>query len=158
MRRSRRRLRNTSSKEPAKPLLLDTDVYFSYIRSDSISPHAANVVASIKRGEIAPYASSILFDDMITALRSKQVEKEEIRKALLAVASIGCTPLPVTPAIALTSLDLIEIHGGSRRLHYFDAYHVATAIHNALPILTSDKYILENQAGLEITALDLRKM
>jgi predicted nucleic acid-binding protein len=146
------------SKEPAKPLLLDADVYFSYIRGDALSPHAANVVASIKRGEIEPCVSSILFDDMVTALRSKQVDKEDIRSALLAVASIGCTPLPITPAIALTSLDLIEIHGGSRRLHYFDAYHVATAIHGSLPILTSDKYILENQAGLEVTALDLRKM
>lgn len=133
-------------------------MYFSYIRDDVLSPHAANVVASIKRVEIEPYASSILFDDMVTALRSKKVDKESIRRALLAVASIGCTPLPLTPAIALTSLDLLEVHGGPRKLHYFDAYHVATAIHNSLPIITSDKYILENQAVLEITAIDLRKM
>jgi predicted nucleic acid-binding protein len=64
----------------------------------------------------------------------------------------------LTPGIALTAMDLLEEHGGSRRLHYFDAYHVATAIHGSLPILTSDKYILDNQERLGVAAIDLRDM
>jgi len=39
------------------------------------------------KGEIEAYISSILFDDIITALRSKQVEPEEIKKVIIAIAS-----------------------------------------------------------------------
>jgi predicted nucleic acid-binding protein len=86
------------------------------------------------------------------------VEPGEIKKVIIAIASIGGTPLPITPTIALTAVSNYERHGGPRRLHYFDAYHAATAHHNELPLITSDKYLIEHQKELGIQALDLRRL
>ena len=77
---------------------------------------------------------------------------------IIAIASIGGTPLPITPTIALTAVSIYEQHGGPRKLHYFDAYHVATAHHNELLLITSDRYLIEHQKELGIQTLDLRKL
>jgi hypothetical protein len=63
---------------------------------------------------------------------------------------------PVTSAIAINALMIYDRHGGPRRLHYFDAFHVATAKINDLSMITSDKYIIEHQKELGIKAIDLR--
>ena len=86
------------------------------------------------------------------------MEPGEIKKVIIAIASIGGTPLPITPTIALTAVSNYERHGGPRKLHYFDAYHAATAQHNELPLITSDKYLIEHQKELGIQALDLRSL
>jgi len=39
--------------------------------------------------------------------------------------------------------------------HYFDAFHVATARMHGLPMITSDGYIIQRQADLGITAINL---
>ena len=109
-------------------------------------------------GRLRASASSALYDDVITALRSKDVPLGEVKATIRGIAAIPHTPLPVTPAIALTTLELYERHGGSRKLHYFDSYHVATATHHRLPLITSDKYIIANEGALGIRALDLRKL
>jgi predicted nucleic acid-binding protein len=154
----KRKAINTHPNEPKKSLLLDSNVYLSYLKDDNLSEHAEHVVDGIQNNEIEPYISSIIFDDIITALRSKQVETAEIKKTLLGIASIGGTPLIVTPTIALTALSTYERHGGLRKLHYFDSFHTATAHHNELPLVTSDKYIIEHQSELSITVFDLRSM
>ena len=48
-------------------------------------------------------------------------------------------------------------HGGPRKLHYFDSHHVATALRTHTPLITSNRYIIDNQTQLGITAIDLRR-
>ncbi len=93
---------------------------------------------------------------MITALRSKDYPLGKTKAAVRGIAAIPHVSLPVTPEIALTALEIYEKHGGSRKLHYFDAFHVATAVHHRLPLITSDKYIVANESILGIRAINLR--
>jgi predicted nucleic acid-binding protein len=145
-----------SSREAEKQALLDADVFISYIKGDEMVEHSESVVEAIMNGRLEAYISSMLFDDVITGLRSKGMEIGEVIKVILAIASINHTPFPITSSIAVNALMLYDRHGGSRRLHYFDAFHVATAKINDLPMVTSDKYIIEHKKELGIKAIDLR--
>jgi len=118
--------------------------------------HSARVVEAILGGGLEASVSSMLFDDIITGLRSKGMEISEVVKVILAIASIDPKPLTVTPAITVNALMLYESHGGSRRLHYFDAFHVATAKIHDLPLITSDEYIIERRRELGLKTVDLR--
>ncbi|KPV62026.1 MAG: hypothetical protein AOA66_1532 [Candidatus Bathyarchaeota archaeon BA2] len=104
------------------------------------------------------FVSSMLYDDVISGLRSKGMELADVMQVLTAIASIPHTPLPVTPAIAISALTLYMQHGGPRKIHYFDTFHVATARLHELPMITSDIYINEHQRNLGITAVDLKKL
>lgn len=74
------------------------------------------------------------------------------------VSRIPHKTLPLNPEIVGQALKYYMEHGGPRKLHYFDSYHVATAKHYNLPLLTSDKYIIKRSKELEIQAIDLRKI
>jgi len=100
----------------------------------------------------------MLYDDVISGLRSKGMELREVIKILTAIASIPHVPLPVTPAIAISALTLYMQHGGPRKIHYFDTFHVATARLHRLPIITSDTYINEQQKNLDVTLFNLKKL
>lgn len=145
-----------SSREAEKQALLDADIFISYIKGDEMVEHSGSVVKAIMSGRLEAHISSMLFDDVITGLRSKGMEIGDVIKVILAIASIHHTPLPVTSSIAVNALMLYDRHGGPRRLHYFDAFHVATAKINDLPMVTSDKFIIEHQKELGIKAIDLR--
>ena len=145
-----------SSREVEREVLLDADVFISYIKGDEMVEHSETVIGAIMSGRLEAHISSMLFDDVITGLRSKGMEISKVIKVILAIASINHTSLPVTSAIAVNALMLYERHGRARRLHYFDAFHVATAKIHDLPMITSDKYILEHQKELGIKAIDLR--
>jgi len=80
----------------------------------------------------------------MSALRAKGMALPNIIEVLAAIASVPHTSLSVTPAVAISALMLYQRHGGSRRLHYFDAFHVATARMHGLPMITSDVYIIMN--------------
>jgi predicted nucleic acid-binding protein len=82
----------------------------------------------------------------------------EVMQVITAIASAPHTALPVTPTIAISALTLYIRHGGPRKLHYFDAFHVATARNQESPIITSNRYIHEQQTDLSINAIDLRKL
>ncbi len=41
-------------------------------------------------------------------------------------------------------------HGGSRKLHYFDSCHVATAKSYNSPLLTGDRYIMNHSSVLGV--------
>jgi PIN domain nuclease of toxin-antitoxin system len=86
------------------------------------------------------------------------MEIDGIIQVLVAIASIPHRPLPITPQIAISALTLYMWNGSPRKLHYFDAFHVATARHHELPMITSDNYINEHQKNLGITAYNLRKI
>jgi hypothetical protein len=51
-----------------------------------------------------------------------------------------------------------ECQGGPGRLHYFDSFHVATAKLYKLPLITSDRFILQNSDDLRVVAMELRKV
>jgi hypothetical protein len=53
---------------------------------------------------------------------------------------------------------LYSQYGGSRKLHYFDSFHVATAKQYDLLLVTSDRYVLHNSDKLGVRALDLREI
>lgn len=138
--------------------LLDSNVFISYIKGDELADRAEKVVKLIVDGVLDALTSSVLYDDVISGLRSKGMKLSDIMQVLIAIASIPHTPLPVTPAIAINALTLYMQHGGSRKLHYFDTFHVATARLHELPMITSDAYINEHQTNLGIKSIDLRKL
>ncbi len=145
-------------KELKGKFLLDADVFISYIKGDELADHAEKVIKSIVEDRLEAFVSSMLYDDVVSGLRSKGMELGEAIQVLTAIASIPHEPLPVTCAIAISALTLYMRHGGPRKIHYFDTFHVATARLHELPIITSDTYINEQQRSLGITALNLRKL
>ena len=145
-----------SSAEP-ETALLDADVFISYISGDRFLPRSEKVVNQILDGSLAAHASSIVYDDIVTALRSKEMPIQRVIDVVTAMASIPHTVLPVDAATTVNALRIYAKHGGPRKLHYFDSYHVATALRTHTPLITSDKYIIDNQAKLGITAIDLRR-
>lgn len=145
-----------SSREIERNVLIDSDVFLSYIKGDEMIEHSERVVNSITSGSLKAHISSMLFDDVITGLRSKGMEISDVLKVVLAIASIDHTSLPVTSTIAINALMLYERHGGSRKLHYFDAFHIATVKINDLSMITSDQYIIEHQKELGIKTIELR--
>gem|GEM_PF-4411136 len=60
----------------------------------------------------------MLYDDVISGLRSKGMTPNEILQVLTAIASIPHAALPVTPTIAIGTLTLYIKYGGQRKLHY----------------------------------------
>lgn len=139
-------------------LLLDADVFISYIKGDELADRSEKVVTAIINNHIQPHVSSVLYDDIISALCSKGMEIQKVVEVLTAIASIPHESLPVTPAIAISALNLYMRHGGSRKLHYFDSFHVATAQFHRLPIITSDNYMIKHQTDLGVTTINLKRL
>jgi len=105
---------------------------------------------------ITAYVSSEIYDDIVSMLRSSGVSLSKVVEFIDAVSRIPHKPLPLNPEIAVQALKYYVEHGGPRRLHYFDSYHVATAKYYNLPLLTSDKYIINHSKELGIQAIYLR--
>ena len=139
-----------------RKLLLDTCVFLHYLLGDDLADQAEQLIKLAVRGEISLAVSSEAYDDAVTAFRSKGVEAETIMDILEKWASIPHEALPVTVEVAIEALRLYGRHGGPRKLHYFDAFHVATAKHYDLPLVTSDRYIVENARELGVEVIDLR--
>jgi len=129
-------VRYTSSREVEGEALIDSDVFISYIKGDEMIEHSERVIDAITSGRLEAQISSMLFDDITTGLRSKGMDISDVIKVILAIASIKHVSLPVTSAIAINALTIYERHKGPRRLHYFDAFHVATAKINDLSMIT----------------------
>lgn len=102
--------------------------------------------------------SSEVYDDVITALRSQEVPLKTVINFIRDMKAIPHRALPVTLDVALSALGVYREHGGSRRLHYFDSFHVATSQVEGLPLLTSDKYILSHADEFGIQTLDAREV
>ena len=140
-----------------KKLLLDTCVFLHYLFGDKLADKAEILVRLAVQGKVTLAVSSEAYDDAITAFRSKGVKNSIILDVLEKWASIPHQVLPATIEIAMEALKLYNRYGGRRKLHYFDSFHVATAKHYNLPLVTSDKYIIDNSEKLGINVLDLRK-
>ena len=141
-----------------REVLLDTCVILHYLFGDELADNAERIVYSIVNGALKAYFSSEAYDDAITGLRSKGVGFSTIVDILEKWVSIPHETLPLTPEIAIDALNMYRKHGGPRKLHYFDSFHVATAKHYKLPLITSDKYIIQHQNELGVEAIDLRKI
>ena len=109
-------------------------------------------------GRLTLLASSEVYDDVISALRSQQTPLKTIHEFLKDMMIIPHKTLPMTVEIAASALDLYQKHGGRSKLHYFDSFHVATSEHERSPLLTSDRYILNHAREMSIKAIDPRTL
>lgn len=139
-----------------RSVLLDADVFISYLTGDRLFEHSAKVVEHIAAGLTVAYVSSEIYDDIASMLRSNNIPLDGVMEFINAVSKIPHRPLLLNPEIAVQALKYYMEHGGSRKLHYFDSYHVATAKHYNLPLLTSDKYLVSHSSELGIQVIDLR--
>jgi predicted nucleic acid-binding protein len=143
----------------SKRALLDSDVFISYLfQEDELYEPSRNLVRAIARGDLIAYVSSELYDDIISALRGSGLSLSDVINVLRDVSKIPHKVLPINLEIALQALELYRRHGGSRKLHYFDSFHVATSKHYGIPLITSDRYIINNSESIEVNVIDLRKI
>ncbi len=103
-------------------------------------------------------ASSEVYDDVISALRSQHVPLVKVRGFIRDMNTIPHQTLPVTSDAAVLAVQLYLKHGGRSRLHYFDSFHVATAHLEKLTLLTSDGYILDHADQLNVKTLNARRI
>ena len=138
-------------------MLLDADVFISYIGDgDNLSVYSERVIEKVLNGDIDAKVSSIIYDDIVTALRSKNIPLDEVIRFLAGMASIPHTSLPLDPSISVNAMSLYAKYGGLRSLHYFDSYHVASALQLGVPLITSDMFIIEHSEELGVSVFDLR--
>ena len=143
-------------KETSEAYLFDADVFLSYLRNDNLFPYSNRVIQKALDGDISVYVSSILYDDIATALLSKGVVIDEIVAVIAGLSAIPHIPLPITPEIAISALLLYKRFRGPRKLHYFDSFHISTSLYYKYPLITSDKFIIGNKDKLGIDVIDLR--
>lgn len=145
------------SKVPTR-LVADTVLFISYLRGDELSDKAEIVIDRALNKKTILLASSEMYDDLITAYRTGGYKLNDIESILLDLRAIPHEVVPTTLNIAIQAMNLYSRYGGSRRLHYFDAFHVATASTIGEPLITSDRFILENSKNLGIKTIDLREI
>jgi len=139
-------------------LVVDTDLFISYLRGDDLSDRAEIVIDQALNKKTSLLVSSEMHDDLITAYRTGGYKLNEIRNILLDLRAIPYEAVPTTLNIAILAMNLYSEYGGSRRLHYFDSFHVAVASTIAESLITSDKFILENTKNLGIKTIDLKEI
>lgn len=139
-------------------LLAEADLFISYLTGDDLEPKFNKVVEKAKSNEVKLMTSSEVYDDVISALRSQEVRLEKVESFVSDMRTIPHEPLPVTGEVARMAIRIYLEHGGARKLHYFDSFHVATASQHNAPLLTSDKYVNQNHVELGIETVDARKL
>ena len=142
---------------PSK-VLVEADLFFSYLTGDDLSSHSEKVVLASGRGEIELHVCSEVYDEIVSALRSGGASIQDSILFLSAMKAIAHKPMLVTVELAHDALQLYKIYGGPRRLHYFDSFHVATARRQKLPLITSDEFIIEHKDEFRIDVTDIRKI
>lgn len=145
------------SKVPTR-IVADTVLFISYLRGDELSDKAEIIIDRALNKKINLLASSEMYDDLITAYRTGGYKLNDIESILLDLRAIPHEVVPITINIAILAMNLYSKYGGSRRLHYFDAFHVATASAIGEPLITSDRFILENSKNLGIKTIDLKEI
>jgi len=142
----------------ARTILADADLFISYLAVDSLEKEFAKAVAMAESGEIELLVCSEIYDDVVTALRSQGVGLEEARRFVSDMRAIPHRAIAMSVEIASHALQIYLEHGGSRKLHYFDSFHVAAASQHDLPLLTSDQYIVRHAHDLGIEVIDARTL
>jgi predicted nucleic acid-binding protein len=139
-------------------ILVDADVFFSYLVSDNLSGHSERILERADKGLLRLYASSEIYDDIVTALRSNNTPLKLVIEFLDDLRMIRHEVMSTTFEVALGAMRLYAQYGGPRKLHYFDSFHVSTAKVYDIPLITSDRFILQKSQALGITVLDLRNV
>lgn len=139
----------------ANVMLVDTDLFFYYLRGGKCEAQAEKVIEEASSGNVELKASSETYDDAISAIRADELPIDVARSFVSDMKSIPHTALPLTAEIAEEALNLYASHGGRRKLSYFDSFHVASAKRYDLPMLTSDRYVIQHQSTLGIKTIDL---
>ena len=125
---------------------------------DELSSHSARLIERAKQGLVKFATASELYDEIITALRSDNIRMEVVMEIIADLRKLAHEVLPTTVDVAEEAMRLYSLYVGSRKLHYFDSFHVATAKQYDLLPVTSDPYVLHNSGKLGVRALDLRQI
>jgi predicted nucleic acid-binding protein len=139
-------------------VLVEADLFISYLTGDKFVEKFDLIVEAARAGSSKLFTSSEVFDDVISALRS---QKRTLSEAANFVADMNAIPfesIPVTANVAVRAMELYAAYGGRGRLHYFDAFHVATAVQHSIPLATSDLYILRNAETLGVETVNIRRL
>ena len=136
-------------------LLGDTDLFFFFLRGGKLEDQAERVIAAAEEGHLTLRTSSEVYDDAISAIRAGGGSLSIANDFVADMKSIPHLSLPMSAETAEKALEYYVTLGGRRRMSYFDSFHVATARRYDLPLLTSDRFIIENAKRFEIAAVDL---
>lgn len=138
--------------------MVEADLFISYLTGDSLEPQFRRVVEAGQEDKVRLLASSEVYDDVISALRSQRVPLGKVREFVRDMKTIPHQTLPVTPDTAALALQIYMKHGGRSKLHYFDSFHVATSQLEKLTLLTSDGYVLDHADQLDIKIRNARRI
>jgi len=142
-----------------REIVVDADVFISYLSGDVFAERAETLIDQALAKEVSLQVSSELYDDIISAYRSNGYALKEVLSILADLRAIPYTQLPLTLEMAIKAMEIYEQHKGSRKLHYFDSFHIATAFYTYhKTIVTTDKYILDNANEFGIKTIDLRSI
>lgn len=147
-----------SATQPPEKVLVEADLFISYLTTDNLEKHFKVLIDNALARKLELFCSSEVYDDITTSMLTEGINAGECSKFLLDTNLIPHKSLPVTSEISGNALKIYSEFGGRRRLHYFDAYHVCTAIANSLPLYTSDKYVINNSKRLGVMAIDVRTL
>jgi len=136
-------------------MLADTDLFFFYLRGGRCEAQAAVVIEEASRRNVELRTSSETYDDAISAIRADGLSLEVARSFVSDMKVIPHKAMPLSAEIAEEALSLYIIHGGRGKLSYFDSFHVATAKRYDIPMLTSDKFIVQNHSAFGIETIEL---
>jgi predicted nucleic acid-binding protein len=139
-------------------VMVDADVFFSFLVADELSDRSEKLIYRADSGLLKLRVASEIYDDIITASRSSNTPTEVVVELLSDLRKIPHEVLPTSVEAAVEAMTLYPRYGGSRKLHYFDSFHVATVRLHELPLITTDRFILQNSGDLRIVAMDLRKI
>jgi len=139
-------------------VLVDADLFISILTADDQAERFGSVAREARDGTIRLISSSEVYNDVVSALRSQGTTFEQTAAFLSDMQKIPHRPVPTTSAIAADAMNLYDVFGGPGKLHYFDAFHVATARRHDVSLLTSDRFILENAERLGVSVIDPKKL
>lgn len=139
-------------------MLVEADLFISYLTADNLEKHFRVLVEKAQTQNLELLCSSEVYDDITSSMLTEGVSARECSKFLSDMKVIPHKSLPVTPEISSSALKIYSEFGGRRRLHYFDSFHVCTAVANNLPLYTSDKYVINNSKRLGVTTVDVRTL
>ena len=152
------RTRESGKRLHQNRILVDADLFISYLTSDHLEKHFKVLVERARETDVEFWCSSEVYDDIATALRSQGIQVDQCSKFLSDTKLIPHQSIPLSPETASKALELYSEFGGRRRLHYFDAFHVATAKDRGMTFYTSDKYVIHNGKKLGINVIDIRTL
>ena len=139
-------------------VLIDADVILAYLMDDVLANQAAILIEQANNDQIQLLGSPELYMDIITAYKSQGTPDVQIIRLLEDLAAIKHHCLPPTLDLSISALKYYHRYGGSRKLHFFDAFHVATALKYAMPLVTSDQFILQQAKQMNIDVINLRSI